>query len=221
MAADFAAMALEMHQDPGVEQTLDHVVDFARRSVGCDHVGVMLLHGGKRLEMAATTDPIVEKADAFQVDLGQGPCLESMDDHEVLLVVDTATETRWPDWCARVSGLGLRSVLSARLFTTRATIGSLNLYDTRPGHFDAVDATVAGIFARHASVALAAACSESTLRQAMDARHLIGQAQGILMERFKLSGDQAFCVLRRYSQDRNVKLRVVAEELVAHRTLPG
>ena len=71
-----------------------------------------------------------------------------------------------------------------------------------------------------ASVALAAARTESGLRQAMDGRHLIGIAQGILMERFDLSTDKAFAVLRRYSQDRNMKLRNVAAYVVESRGLP-
>ena len=70
-------------------------------------------------------------------------------------------------------------------------------------------------------MALATARNEDSLRQAIDARHVIGQAQGILMERFDLNADQAFSVLRRYSQDRNLKLRAVAEEMIASRELPS
>ncbi len=77
------------------------------------------------------------------------------------------------------------------------------------------------IFGGHASVALATARNEDSLRQAIDARHVIGQAQGILMERFDLNADQAFSVLRRYSQDKNLKLRAVAEEMIASRVLPS
>ena len=77
------------------------------------------------------------------------------------------------------------------------------------------------IFGQHASVALATARREAGLRQAIDARHLIGQAQGILMERFDLTADQSFAVLRRYSQENNVKLRSVAAEIIETRKLPG
>jgi AmiR/NasT family two-component response regulator len=80
---------------------------------------------------------------------------------------------------------------------------------------------MAHVFAQHASVALATAKREEGLRVAIDTRHLIGQAQGILMERFGLTADKAFSVLRRYSQDHNVKLRDLAEELVNTRELPS
>ena len=116
--------------------------------------------------------------------------------------------------------LGLRSVLSIRLHTSGSTIGALNLYAGRPEAFDDDDDAVAHILARHASIALANARQESSLWQAIDARKLIGQAQGMLMERFDLDADQAFAVLRRYSQDNNIKLRVVAQRLVETRRLP-
>jgi hypothetical protein len=110
-------------------------------------------------------------------------------------------------------------MLGIRLHTTATTIGSLNLYDTRPDHFTEEDRDVAHIFARHAAVALSSARETANLCKAIDARRLIGQAQGILMERFDMDADQAFAVLRRYSQDHNVKLHVVAERLISTRTL--
>jgi GAF domain-containing protein len=220
-AAAFADMARLMHQEPDVEQTVDRVAELAKQSLACDCAGVMLVHGGKQVETAATTDALVEKADKLQMECRQGPCLEAIWDHGTFVIDDTTTERRWPEWCRQVAGLGVRSVLSLRLFTHNNTLGALNLYSVEPGRFDEDDVAVAAIFAGHASVALAAARNESSLRQAIDARHLIGQAQGILMERFNLDADQAFSILRRYSQDKNVKLRTVAEEMVSSRRLPA
>jgi AmiR/NasT family two-component response regulator len=76
------------------------------------------------------------------------------------------------------------------------------------------------LLAVHAATALLAAQRQENLWQAVDARKLIGQAQGMLMERFTLDTDQAFAVLLRYSQDRNLKLRTVAEQLIEERRLP-
>jgi AmiR/NasT family two-component response regulator len=76
------------------------------------------------------------------------------------------------------------------------------------------------IFARHAALALSGAMNEAELNVALDSRKLVGQAQGILMERYGLDEARAFAVLRRYSQDHNLKLRRVAEYLVSHRRLP-
>jgi len=220
-AADFAEMARHMHQGEDVGQTVETVAQFAKEALACDCAGVMLVHGGRQVESAATTDPLVVKADRLQMECQQGPCLESIWDHETFVIHDTETETRWAEWCRQVSGLGVRSVLSLRLFTHNNTMGALNLYAVEPGRFDDEDIAVATIFAGHASVALASARNESSLRKAIDARHLIGQAQGILMERFNLNADQAFAILRRYSQDKNMKLRAVAEHMVESRQLPA
>jgi GAF domain-containing protein len=220
-AGDFADIARELHEEPDLAQTLDRIVELACESVECDSAGVFLLHGRQRVESAAVTDPTVEKADRLQLECGMGPCLEAMADHETIVIHDTATDPRWNAWSAQVAEIGYRSVLSIRLFTNQYTIGSLNLYARRPAAFGADEAAVGQIFGGHASVALAAARNEDSLRQAIDARHVIGQAQGILMERFDLNADQAFSVLRRYSQDKNLKLRAVAEEMIASRVLPS
>ncbi len=219
-ASDFADIARSLHAQEDVEQTLQGIAELACETVGSDMCGVMLVHRNNRVETAAVTDERVREVDDLQITCGEGPCLEAIGDHTSFIIADTETETRWPTWCRAVLPLGVRSVLSVRLFTEASTIGSLNIYASQPDRFDADDAAVASIFAGHASVALAAAQTESGLRAAMDGRHLIGLAQGILMERFDLSTDQAFAVLRRYSQDRNMKLRAVAAHVVESRQLP-
>ncbi|MGH3480463.1 MAG: ANTAR domain-containing protein, partial [Nocardioidaceae bacterium] len=98
--------------------------------------------------------------------------------------------------------------------------GSINLYWRRPRCFQADDVAFAYIFARHAAVALEHSLELAGLNVALDGRKLIGQAQGILMERYGLDEKQAFEVLRRYSQGHNLKLRQVAEYLVSTRQLP-
>ncbi len=221
-AEEFARMALELHEEPNVEQTVERVLEFACAAVGCGHAGVMLvLDKGRTIETAASTDPVVGKADQLQLECGEGPCLSAIVERDSFYVPDTATDQQWPIWSQRVAELGLRSVLGIRLSTTESTIGALNLFDATPDRFDADDDAVAHILARHASIALATARQESTLLQAIDARKLIGQAQGILMERFDLDADRAFAVLRRYSQAHNIKLREVAQRLIDTRKLPG
>ncbi|QQS01505.1 MAG: GAF and ANTAR domain-containing protein [Austwickia sp.] len=219
-ASDFADLAQRLHAQGDVEETLQSIAEMACETIRANMCGVMLVHRGNKVETAAVTDDIVRRADDLQLELGQGPCLEAIDDRTTFLIRDTCTETRWPVWCRQVADLGIRSVVSVRLFTQAGTIGSLNVYGHEPDQFDADDAVLVAIFAGHASVALAAARTESGLRQAMDGRHLIGLAQGILMERFDLSTDKAFAVLRRYSQDRNMKLRNVAAYVVESRGLP-
>ena len=97
------------------------------------------------------------------------------------------------------------------------TIGTLNLYDSRPHHFSNDDLEVAHVLARHTAIALSRVQDAQNFSLAIDSRKLIGQAQGILMERYDLDPDRAFEVLRRYSQDTNVKLRDVAQTIVDNR----
>jgi GAF domain-containing protein len=220
-AADFADMALTLHGQPDLEHTLGRIVELAGETIHSEMCGVMLVHRGNRVETAAVTHDEIAEADRLQFDCKEGPCLEAMDADTTFIIDDTVSEQRWSHWCRAVAGLGIHSVLSVRLATAQGTIGALNVYSRSPGAFDEEDAGVATIFAGHASVALATARTESGLRDAIDGRHVIGVAQGILMERFDLTPEQAFAVLRRYSQDRNTKLRAVAEQLVTSRKLPA
>jgi GAF domain-containing protein len=216
----FARLALELHEESSVEETVEAVLQFALQAVKCTHAGVALSHRGGRVETVAVTDPVVEQSDQLQLECDEGPTLDVLAERDTILVPDTIGELRYPDWAPKVAALGLRSVLSVRLATTGSTLGVLQLFNTEPYAFETDDDAVAHILARHASVALANARQEASLWQAIDARKLVGQAQGILMERFGIDSDQAFAVLRRYSQDNNIKLRDVAQRLIDTRKLP-
>jgi GAF domain-containing protein len=122
-------------------------------------------------------------------------------------------------WGPRAQALGVGSLLATRLSHADRTLGSLNLYSRSAREFTVDDRDFAHVFAAHATPALMAVRERHNLRMALDARTLIGQAQGILMERFGLDAPRAFSVLRRYSQTHNVKLREVAEEVVESRAL--
>jgi GAF domain-containing protein len=219
-AERFAQLALDLHQSGGIEETVEAVVGFALQALDCSHAGVALAVAGGQLQIPATTDPVVSEIYAFQYDGAEGPLTVSMREHSVVLVRDTHAEDRWPEWAAKVRELGVRSVLDVPLTTATGTVGVLGLYSTQPDAFGPDEEAIAHILARHASVAVASARRESNLAQAVDARKLVGQAMGILMERFDLREDQAFAVLRRYSQDTNTKLRDVAQRLVETRKLP-
>ncbi|WP_405072263.1 ANTAR domain-containing protein [Kribbella sp. NBC_01510] len=135
---------------------------------------------------------------------------------------DVATEGRWsPQWSERVRAAGVRSAMHLPLIVAGGAEAVPSLYSEHADGFDADDIAVAHILARHAAVAIAAARSGSSMAQAVDARKLVGQAMGILMERYDLDSDRAFEVLKRYSQDNNRKLRDVAQELIDTRKLPA
>jgi GAF domain-containing protein len=218
----FSQLAVEMHAADGVEQTVDAVVQFALRALDCSYAGIALHTKGDRPEIPAVTDPVVAEIYQFQLDGHDGPLIAAMRDRATVLISDTATDQRWPHWAAKVATLGVRSVLDVPLTLGRdsATVGVLGLYSDVPDGFSTDDEAIAHILARHASVAVSAARQEETMATAVDARKLVGQAMGILMERFDVDGDRAFAILRRYSQDTNTKLRDVAQQLIKSRQLP-
>jgi transcriptional regulator with GAF, ATPase, and Fis domain len=217
----FAQLAVELHDSTGVDETIDAVVQFALQALNCSHAGVALAVRGRRPEVPAVTDPFVAVIYRVQMESGVGPLVEAMRSRTTVLIRDTATEQRWPEWAAQVLALGVRSVLDVPLTTSAAgSIGVLGLYNTEPDAFNSDDEAIAHILARHASVALANARHDESMAQAIDARKLVGQAMGILMERYDIDGDRAFEVLKRYSQDTNTKLRDVAQQLILTRRLP-
>lgn len=204
-----------------MEETLDGVLKYALNGVGCAYAGIVFVHGRRRLETAAATDPRVTELERVQTEHGSGPDIDVLVDQHTLVVHDTLAEPRWPQWAARAAELGVRSLLAVRLHTRDTTVGTLNLYGVEPEVFGEEDEAVAHIFARHAAVALASARNLENMWQAVDARKAVGQAQGILMERYRLTPEQAMAVLLRYSQDGNLKLRAVADELIATTQLPS
>jgi GAF domain-containing protein len=221
LAEEFGMLAIELHGRRSLTETVDQVVQYALTAVDCDHADVMFLLQAKVIETVAATDPVVEKAAQLQADLDEGPIHALPADLGSHLVVhDTSTDIRWPRWGTELKALGVRSVLSVRLATRDSLIGALNLYGREPMRFDNDDVAIAHILARHASVALATARREYAVAQTIDARKRVGLAQGILMERFGLNAEQAFELLRRYSQEHRLKLNDVARELVATRELP-
>jgi transcriptional regulator with GAF, ATPase, and Fis domain len=216
----FARLAMELHDQTDLEKTLEKIVESAAAVVGCDYAGVLVTSKGNKFNAISASDPIAEKADMLQAEWHEGPGIAAIADARTTLVADTAADMRWPRWAAGTRDLQLRSVLAVRLWTSQSTLGALNLYACSPRWFDADALAVAEVLGRHASIALASAREEESLWQAIDARKLIGQAQGMLMERFALDDERAFEVLRRYSQNTNTKLNEVARILVHTRTLP-
>lgn len=216
----FAQMALDLHDASSAESTIELIGEYAKLATSCDEAGIMLVHGRQQIETAAATSPRVAESHNLQIVHDEGPCLDAIEGEAVYGSPDVEHDARWPRWGPAVTEMGIRSVLSLRLETRARRYGSLNLYSEKLDGFDDDDVAVASIFVRHAAVALANAHNEEGLQVAIDARKLIGQAQGILMERYDLAPDRAFEFLRRQSQAHNVKLRYVAEWVVDHRAVP-
>lgn len=126
-----------------------------------------------------------------------------------------AHEQRWPQFAARAAQLGAASMLAFQLWVDGDNLGALNLYARQPNSFDEESVQIGLLFVSHAAVAMASAQKQDHLLHSADTRDLIGQANGILMERFEIDAQQAFALLVRVRQDGNRKLRDVATELAS------
>lgn len=211
LARRFAEISRTLLAQESLQATVDAMVDLATRVVtGCEDAGVMLLHGGSRIETYAATSPVVERSNDEQTRLREGPCFDAIWDGDAYRVDDFATESRWQRYAPRAVEFGIRSMLSFRLFTIEGTHGALDLYAGTPNAFSEYGREVGEIFAAHAAAALAEARTDAQLREAIRTRGLIGQAVGILKERHALTDENAFDVLRRASNESNMKLRDVA-----------
>lgn len=188
----------------------------------CDMAGVTLRRRRGRVQSVAPSEDAVIDCDRLQYDLVEGPCLDAITDEPVITATDVARDPRWPKWGPRVAQAhGVVGMLSVRLFSSDRVHGALNLYSRQPAAFDADAIDLARLLATHVSVALRSALNDENLRLAVDSRHVIGQAQGILMERYSLDAARAFSLLSRVSQDGNIRLIDVADHVVRRRQLPS
>ncbi len=214
------ARALERVDDP--EETLVAVVQAAVDLIpGVEEGSISVVIGRKEVSSTAPSGDLPRLVDAVQVETGEGPCLDAAYEQQTVRVDDMSTETRWPQFAPAALKAGAGSMLSFQLYVEGDNLGALNLYAREPGAFDDESEHVGVLFAAHAAVAYASAQKQQQLLQAVTSRQIIGQAQGILMERYEMSDDRAFSVLVRVSQNTNRKLRDVADELVRTGELAG
>ena len=224
IGASIAVAARSMDARPSLDQTLLAIVHAAQVSVpGFDHAGISTVDHKGRVQTRAGTGPLVEELDNLQYGLGEGPCVDALRHALVVAAPAIRAEQRWPRYVSRATReTGLQSQLAVRMFLDEeGTVGTLNLYSTSQAEIDPDAESVAELFATHAAIALGRAREISTLNEALLSRRLIGQAIGIVMERYKIDEDRAFAFLARASSHGNIKLRDVAKELVdtaRHRT---
>lgn len=215
-----AHWAVELHDADGVEETAETAVAFACQAIDCDYAGMVLAAAGGRADIGTVTDELVTQLYQSQIEAGTGPMLEALTGDAVVHVRDVTTERRWPDWADAAAAAGIGAVLHVPMQGSNHAAGVLSLFSTKPRAFSGDDEAIAVLLGRHAAVAVSEAQHDADLHIALDARAAVGQAMGILMERFDLDEARAFAVLRRYSQDSNTKLRDVAQQLVRTRRLP-
>jgi GAF domain-containing protein len=223
LAEQLADAARELRGEDDPRETMAMGVKLAVAQVdGADDASVSLVDARGRIETPALSSERVRRVDELQLELDEGPCLEAIRQHETVHSPDLAADDRWPGWGRRVvDETGVRSMLCFQLYTHEDNVGALNLYSSSVDGFDQDDRHHGLALAAHLAVAVAAAQEIEQLRTAVDTRTVIGEALGILMERFDLSSERAFAVLTRVASQQNRKVRAVATELVETRVLAG
>jgi GAF domain-containing protein len=215
------ALARVVLADRQLPDVLTEITGIARRAMpGTEAASITLIRGDAPFT-AAYDGQMALDADELQYERGYGPCMDAGRAGQMFLVEDMRTEQRWPDYAQHAAKHGVLSSLSVPLPFQAATIGALNTYAGRPQAFGEKDVVLAEEVAAWIAVAIgnAQAVAQTSedleqLRTAMMSRAVIEQAKGILMERHKVTEDQAFTVLTHASQRSNTKLRDVAAELV-------
>ncbi|CAN5278075.1 GAF and ANTAR domain-containing protein [soil metagenome] len=215
LAQTLAEVARVLLDERDVASTLVRICQLAIETVdGCESAGISIVEGS-RVTSRSRTDDLPGVVDEIQSETQEGPCVDAIKEHQVLITGALSEEQRWPDFARRAHDqTGVESILSLRLFAAEDTMGALNLYSRQRDAFDDQDIAVGSVFAAHAAVALASATREVQLEVKADSRDVIGMAKGMIIARQNVSEEEAFDILRRASQRTNVKLRELAERLV-------
>jgi GAF domain-containing protein len=216
VARALAEATRTIHSPRTLGETLDAIVHAARASVpGFEHVGISIVHGKDQIETKAATSQLVWELDNLQYRLEEGPCLAAMFEQPTVTAPHLRHDQRWPHYVPAAAHQGVRSQMGYRLYVEGRTMGGLNFYSTESDDVPEDAGEIAELFAVHATVALGRAIEEENLNIALATRQLIGQAVGLTMARFEISNDRAFQYLVRASSTANIKLRAVADEVVA------
>ncbi|MCW2867461.1 MAG: hypothetical protein JWR20_1649, partial [Marmoricola sp.] len=227
IARAIAHAANQMNRAATVNDTLEVIVRSAAEALPTfDHIGISTIEKDGAIITRASTSPLVLELDDLQYGLHEGPCVSSMDGDDVVSAPHIKDDPRWPAYLPGALARGLKSQLGVRLhLDDHGTIGGLNLYSTTGAEIVEENVVVARFFAIHASLALGNARHFETLNSAIETRQLIGEAIGIVMERYDINDDAAQAFLWRASSHGNTKVRTIAASLVgevnSRRSWPG
>jgi GAF domain-containing protein len=211
-----------------LDALLKRVVDLSKDVMPGEPEASILVMVKDRPTTAVSTGALATRLDETQYAKGYGPCMHAATTGELTDIPDTRVETRWADYARRAAEEGNLSSLSVPLPIDDEIAGALNIYARRPHAFDEQSRADAVRFGPYAGVALSNIHAYSSARDlaenmqaALESRAVIDQAKGILMERHRLTADQAFQLLAHSSMRKNTKLRVIAEHLVLTGDLLG
>jgi transcriptional regulator with GAF, ATPase, and Fis domain len=224
-ATVFAALAEVIYQGSDAREVYAAICVAATLVVsGCDHAS-LIVRRGERYVTVGASDRIAQRIDDMERAAGDGPCLDAIEEETPQIDTDLTTPSLWPQLAARlVAETPVRGAMGFRIVVDRHKTGALNLFSDTPNRFDTQSAGQAIVLASFASVAINAIAQGedvATLRRGLLSNREIGKAVGMLMLLYGVPEDEAFDILRRYSQDLNIKLADVARSVVEHRGLLG
>lgn len=219
---DVAELVHKLERNPTVQadSVLDELtVSSLSHLPSAQHAGITVATRDGKIQCVAGTDHYPVLLDEIQQRHHEGPCLTAAWKHPLIRVDDLTQERRWPGFVRAVlRETPVRSILAFQLFTTDGTTGALNFYADRAHAFDA-DAVDAGLaLATHTALVWHMVRRDEQFRSALASRDVIGQAKGMIMERFDIDAVQAFELLKRLSQNSNTPLVDVAQRLVERRS---
>ncbi|MGB7870295.1 MAG: GAF and ANTAR domain-containing protein [Mycobacterium sp.] len=190
---------------------------------GCDHASLLVRREGRYVTVGAS-DRIAQRIDDMERTAGDGPCVDAIEEETPQIETDLTTPNQWPQLAARlVADTPVRGAMGFRILVDRRKTGALNLFSDKAGVFDQESAGQAIVLASFASVAINAVAQGedvATLRRGLLSNREIGKAVGMLMMLNGVDEHAAFDVLRKYSQDLNIKLADVARSVIEHRGHP-
>jgi len=220
----FRALADVVYLSDDFTHVYESIVDAAPHLVfGCDHASLMMRRDGRFVTVAAT-DEVASRIDGFERELGEGPCLDAIEDASVFHDADLMNGSPWPRLAGRVlAETPVRGMAGFRIRAGEEVTGALNLFSDTPGGLSghAVDQGI--VLASFITVALVASSerrSATTLRAGLQSNREIGKAIGLMMAFHKISDEEAFAMLRTASQEMNLKLSEVARRVVEHHNQP-
>ena len=217
----FAALAEIIYQGTDASEVYAAICVAATLVVsGCDHASLLVRRNGRYATVGAS-DSIARRIDDMERASGDGPCVDAIEDETPQIDPDLTTPSLWPKLAAKVvAETPVRGAMGFRLLVDRQLTGALNLFSDTPNAFNKESAGQAIVLASFASVAINAIGQgedASTLRKGLLSNREIGKAVGMLMLLNGVTEDEAFDVLRRYSQDLNIKLADVAHSVITNR----
>jgi transcriptional regulator with GAF, ATPase, and Fis domain len=182
---------------------------------GVESADVLLVAGPDLFKSVAATSKLAIEIDDFQKRFREGPCLDAAIGNPMVMCNDLREDARWPRFAEAAVAAGVHSLMSFQLYTHNARMGALNLFGLKPDAFTAENEAVGAMLATHAAVALIADDERLQFQSALASRDIIGQAKGMIMERFAVDAVRAFELLTSLSQSSNTRLTLVAEQLVS------